>query len=148
MSANSVPTLASGRYFSRPPATECDAKPRIENGRFYSGFSNTAPDAKPRAIADLPLPLVKLIHRFATRCSLDCCGWDALELAEPSADDDDERWTIRLALEDEFARARGDIERSDAELLWFPQLSLGAAKADALFVFGWFEDGLRRAKAS
>ena len=142
MKTKFIPSAVSGRYYPQSSETDRDAKPRVESGQIYPGYYKVAPATKPRVVADLPLPLVKFIHRFATRCSLDCCGWAALAFDEPCADD--ARWAIELRVKNEFARVRDTIENSSAELLWFPQLQLGASKDVALVFFGWFEDGLRK----
>lgn len=92
-----ITPLEHGCYFPRV-ATERDAKPRIENGRFVSSLIAATSEDKARVVAELPLPPVKFIGRFAPRYSIDYCGRDALEFDESSADDG--RWTIRLAIED------------------------------------------------
>lgn len=56
-------------------------KPCIENRQFISG-SHAATSGDKLRDFDLPLPLVKFTHRFATRRTLDCCGWSSLELTE------------------------------------------------------------------
>ncbi len=131
-------------YYPQPSEADRHAKPRVENGQLYPGYYQIDPATKARVVADLPFPVVKFIHRFATRCSLDCCGWAALAFDEPRADD--ARWTIALRVEDEFARVREAIEGSSAELFWFPHLELGATKDVALVFFGWFEAGLRQTR--
>ncbi len=127
-------------------AKTATAPKRVENGQLFPGYYQIDRATKARVVADLPLPVVKFIRRFATRYSLDCCGWAALAFDEPRADD--ARWTIALRVEDEFARVRGAIESSSAELLWFAQLNLGATKDVALVLFGWFEAGLRQMRAN
>ena len=121
------------------------AKPRVQNGQLYPSYYQIDPATKARVVADLPLPVVKFVGRFATRCSLDCCRWAALAFDEPRADD--ARWTIALSVEDEFARVRAAIEVSSAKLFWFAQLHLGATKEVTLIFFGWFEAGLRQMRA-
>ena len=141
-----APPVARGCYYPQPSEADRDAKPRVENAQLYPGYYQIDPATKARVVADLSLPVVKFVGRFATRCTLDCCGWVALAFDEPRAED--ARWTIALHVEDEFARVRGAVEGSSAELLWFPQLRLGATKDVALVFFGWFEAGLRQMRAS
>ena len=144
MKSELAPPVGRGCYYPQPSEASHAATARVENGQLYPGYYQIDPATKARVVADLPLPVVKFIGRFATRCSLDCCAWAALAFDEPRADG--ARWTIALRVEDEFARVRAAIEGSGAELLWFPQLGLGATKEVALVFFGWFETGLRRVK--
>ena len=126
MKSDFAPPVARGCYYPRPSECSHAAEAHVENGQLYPGYYQIDPANKSRVVADLPLPVVKFIHRFATRCSLDCCGWAALAFDEPSAND--ARWTIELRVEDECARVRGAIEGSSAELLWFPQMRLDATR--------------------
>ena len=102
-----IPSATNIRYYPQPSEASHAAIARVENGQIHPGYYLIDSATKARVVADLPLPVVKFIHRFAMCCSLDCCGWAALAFDEPRADD--ARWTIALRVENEFARVRAAI---------------------------------------